>query len=720
MTNIEIRDFSTVSGVTDSDFVVISLSSGPSAKIAVGVLTANLQSETKPSIKDGLWWIGSVNTEVQAEGKSPVFRKGQLGIEWKYVSEADTAWKLLVGLEEIRFRYEDLTEEQRRLLKLNFSDLTEEDIAELQKPANDMIAVLEKTNADIQAAEDARVEEFATLKAESEAATDDAQDTADHPTYIGEDNYVYKWNKTAQTYDKTAIYVRGEAFSIKKVYKSVDIMYADTSTSFKEGDFCLINTGDVENPENAQLFVRTSLGSWEFLVDMSGAIGFTGKVPQLFIGTVSIGSGKDSAAVTLTPSGTDTDGNPKYDINYVIPCLAYGDLTEEQIAELQRPANDMIAVLQKTDADIQAAEDLRVIAENARVQTENTRVSNEDTRKSNEDTRIANEDARKEAEKERGKNEEERVSNENARISNEETRNTQETARQENETERKESETARKTSETARNSNEAARKSAEDTRKSNETERQSAEDVRKTNETERVTNEESRNTAESARQTNENVRQTNENLRQTNEGTRITQENARQQSEQQRVDDYATLRADIVAATKNANDAADEARNVPKIQDGTWWVWDVTLDQYVDTASPATSRSPKVIDGIWWTWDDSTGEYVSTGWAVNSDFELSKEKIEGVFTGDIVTHTHTHLIYYAQVYEEEPDFSTLSTWTGADGLAHDFVPGNDIYVKNDTEPTGYANYKLAVSAEGNVWVRIPQVAAGWRVVLVRE
>lgn len=613
MTNIEIRDFATVSGVTDSDYVVLSLSGGTSAKIAVGIFSSNMKASSTPSIKDGIWWIGTTNTEVQAEGKTPEFRKGNLGIEWKYTTESE--WHLLVGLEEIRFRYDELTDEQRAELKLNFEDLSEEEIAELQQPANDMIAVLEKTNTDVQAAENARVKEFATLKAESEAATDDAQDTADHPTYIGEDNYVYKWNKTAQTYDKTAIYVRGEAFSIKKVYASVAAMYADTSTAFKEGDFCLINTGDVENPENAQLFVRTSVGSWDFLVDMSGAIGFTGKVPQLFIGTVSIGSGKDSAEVTLSSAGTDSDGNPKYNINYVIPCLAYEDLTAEQIAELQRPANDMIAVLQKTDADIQAAEDLRVIAENARVQTENTRVSNEDTRKSNEDTRIAGE---------------------NTRMAN------------------------------------------EDTRKSNEEERKSSETERKTSET------------------------------------------ARKEAEQQRVDDYATLRADIVAATENANDAADEARNVPKIQDGTWWVWDVELDQYVDTTSPATSRSPKIIDGIWWTWDDVNGEYVSTGWAVNSDFELTKEKIEAVFTGDIETHTHTHLIYYAQVYDEAPDFSTLSTWTGADGLVHDFVPGNDIYVKNDTEPTGYANYKLAHSANGNVWVRIPQVAAGWRVVLVRE
>lgn len=41
-------------------------------------------------------------------------------------------------------------------------------------------------------------------------AAEDAQYTADHSSYVGEDNYVYKWNKTTKTYDKTDIYVKGD------------------------------------------------------------------------------------------------------------------------------------------------------------------------------------------------------------------------------------------------------------------------------------------------------------------------------------------------------------------------------------------------------------------------------------------------------------------------------------------------------------------------------
>lgn len=533
----------------------------------------------------------------------------------------------------------------------------------------------------------------------------DAEDTASHPTYIGTDNYVYVWNKETKAYDKTAIYVRGEGFRISKTYKSVAEMEAETEHGLKDGDFVLINTGDVENPDNAKIYVLTADGKFEFLVDMSGAIGFTGKTPQFSIGTITIGVNRADAGVTLSDDGFDEEGNPKYKLNIKIPSVQLSDLTDAEIALLQSPANDMIAQLEKTDNQVKANEESRQESEAARQQSEGIRQSNEETRKTNETARQESETVRQD--------------NETVRQSNEETRKTNETERKASETERKNSEASRKDNETVRQSNEDTRKSNETTRQTKESERQTNEENRQTNEKARVTNEEGRNTAESTRQSNENIRQTNEGIRQTNESTRMSQETTRQDAEQQRADDYATLRKDIVEATGNANNAADEARHIPKIQDGTWWVYDIASGEYIDTGSPATSRSPQIIDGIWWTWDDANEEYVSTGWAVNSDFELTKEKIEGVFVGDIYTHTHSHLRYKAHVYEETPDFANLATWTDEQG-EHPYLVGNGIFVKNTTEPTGYAFYMLSLSTEGSTWVRIPQVPAGYRIVLVKE
>ena len=467
--------------------------------------------------------------------------------------------------------------------------------------------------------ESARVEEFTRLAQESAAATASANDTADHPTYIGNDNYVYRWNKEMQTYDKTDIYVRGEAFSIKKVYSSIDEMLSDTVNVFKEGDFCLIDTGDVENPDNAKLYVRSEVGSWDFLVDMSGAIGFTGKTPQIFVGDVTVGSGRNSVAVTLSPDGVDTDGNPKYRYNFIIPCLAYEDLTAEQIAELQKPATDVLEQMIATRDELNENEDARKAAEQERVDAESVRISSEDTRKENENARISGENGR-------------------------------------------------------------------------------------------VANELIRTEAEDIRVESENTRNSNEQARIINERERANAEILREEAEFKRESAYT----DAVQLNKEL------LENQPRINEqGNWEIWSAVDKMYVNTKVTAEGKSPIIRDGIWWVWDDDVDDYVSTGES-SCGYILTKKEIEEVFTGDIETHTHSHLIYSAQVYDEDPDFDTLTTWTGANGMVHDFVPGNDIYVKNESEPTGYANYKLAVTTEGNMWVRIPQVAAGWRIVMVKE
>ena len=155
-------------------------------------------------------------------------------------------------------------------------------------------------------------------------AANNANDTAEHPTYIGQDHYVYKWNKTTSSYDKTDIYTKGDAFSIKKVYASVAELEADADNAgIAEGDFVLVNTGDVENPDNAKLYVKAKsdagVYSYEFLVDMSGAIGFTGKTPQFSMCTISTLEAGSSATATISEDGVDSDGNPRYRINFAIP-----------------------------------------------------------------------------------------------------------------------------------------------------------------------------------------------------------------------------------------------------------------------------------------------------------------------------------------------------------------------------------------------------------------
>jgi hypothetical protein len=739
--NLDLRDFTEVSGLNEGDNVLLLLdpmqsSGGTAARVAVSMFKTSVSNSIKPSIVDGYWWIGSTETDVHAEGLTPQFKKGDLGIYWKYTKEADSEYRLLVNWSDIKFKFEDLTDEQRQSLILRVSDMTDEEIKTLQQPANDMIAVLAATNAAVEleeakrvaaeteratnedaretneeerktnekarstaeearatseeardsaettrqtnettrqsnentrkdnedtrnsneetrianeqsritaetardtaenarataetardtaetarmtneqarqtqeqsrvVAETARVNEFATLKDESVAATDYANEVAKHPTYVGEDNYIYEWNHTTKTFDKTYKLVKAGGLTIDKTYKSVAELEADT-TDYNDGCFAMVNTGNVEDPEDARLYIRNG-GKWEFVVDMSGAIGLTGKTPQLFIGTVSLGKNIQDAGVSLSAAGTDEDGNPMYNINYTIPRLVYDDLTEEQIAELQKPANDMIAVLAATNDSVSAEEAKRVEAENTRKGNENTRQSNESTRQNQEETRQAqettretqesaresNETARIENESTREQNEATRKGNESERQGNEQTRQSQETTRQIQESTRQANEGTRQENEVTRQANEQTRKENEDVRKENENTRQSQEDTRQANEDTRQENEVTRQANEQARQTQESTRQEQELDRMVNEETRQNQETAREEVKAtmvQATEEANTATEDAIAATANANSEAERVKtladNPPKIgENGNWYAWDETAAGYADT-----------------------------------------------------------------------------------------------------------------------------------------
>ena len=102
----------------------------------------------------------------------------------------------------------------------------------------------------------------------------------------------------------------------------------------------------------------------------------------------------------------------------------------------------------------------------------------------------------------------------------------------------------------------------------------------------------------------------------------------------------ADLKQPATEAAQEAKNAAAEALNVPKIQDGYFWLYDVEQKKYVKSNSKATGRSPKAIEGIWWEYDDEVGDYVSTNISASSDYELTKPKIENVLTGDVASHNH--------------------------------------------------------------------------------
>lgn len=92
----------------------------------------------------------------------------------------------------------------------------------------------------------------------------------------------------------------GVGFRISKTYESIEAMNAGFETdNVPPYGFVVIDTGDVEDDDNAKLYIKNPDG-YEFLTDLSGAQGIKGDTG---VGIFSI-----------TPSGTDENGNNVYTI----------------------------------------------------------------------------------------------------------------------------------------------------------------------------------------------------------------------------------------------------------------------------------------------------------------------------------------------------------------------------------------------------------------------
>lgn len=427
-------------------------------------------------------------------------------------------------------------------------------VIEATKQAKEATAKVDQVISTAEAA----AKEASDMATKAEEASAEALDAANHPTKIGEDYYVYTWDKTTKAYTKTNIYTKGDAITISREFSSVAEMEAYPGDDIKTGDLVVINSNNTEDEDNAKLYMKGESG-WNFIVDLSGFRGFTGKTPQIAIGSVSTLSPGEEVSVSLSPEGTDSDGNPKYLLNLAIPKgdkLLFSDLTDSDIAVLQKPATDVIAScnvaaskanIAAADADTAknaantAAANANTAADEADKTNENvktveaSRVNAEAARAVMESTRVEAEAARVVEEKSRQAAEENRTSNETLRQNSEFTRQADETTRQENEIARKAAETARSEAEAVREEAEAVREEAESARNKAETERVDTEAARALAEETRVETENARVSAEIKRQTGEDKRKEAESSRVSAENDRVTAETVRTNTEASRV-----------------------------------------------------------------------------------------------------------------------------------------------------------------------------------------
>ena len=581
---------------------------------------------------NGNWWVDNRDTGVKATAETP------------YIGENDH-WFTYDPINKV---YVDTGIEARGLsaydiaVKLGFKGSEQDWIDSLSKASEDAaIAALEAANKANEAADKANqaVEEIEGIVDDAIAATDKAEEIASNPPKIVDgDWWIYDYD--TKQYVNTGIAAIGDAFTYKKEYPSVEAMEADWGTAdVKLGEYVLINTNDVEDPDDAKVYLKTQNG-WKFIVDLSGMQGIQGwsayevAVQHGFVGTEA-----------------------------------------EWVQSLKQPALDAAAKALEAKAQVEAteqavkeAEALRVTAEQGRVNAENTRVSNENTRISNEDSRKAEESKR--------------VTAENARIAAENSRKEAESSRVNAESDRVEAEGARAAAEQLRANSESERNTKEKERIANEAIRVASESERVTAETSRKEEEAKRVEAETARDTAEQERIANEATRQANEAIRETQEAAREKNTADAITAVNEAKTAAQQATTNATTAANNANtqaarakeyadNPPKVgEDGYWYLWDEVNDVYVNTGWPSSGillkgslNSPEDLNDIvdpqlsdsyivgtdLYFWNGTKwvnmGRFQGPQGEPGKDAELSKAAIEAVLVGEVTTHTHDTRYY---------------------------------------------------------------------------
>lgn len=633
---------------------------------------------------NGNWWVDNRDTGVKATAETPYIGENDHWFTYDPINKAyvDT------GIEARGLSAYDIA------VKLGFKGSEQDWIDSLSKASEDAaVAALEAANKANEAADKANqaVEEIEGIVDDAIAATDKAEEIASNPPKIV-DNDWWIYDYETKQYVNTGIAAIGDAFTYKKEYPSVEAMEADWGTAdVKLGEYVLINTNDVEDPDDAKVYLKTQEG-WKFIVDLSGMQGIQGwsayevAVKHGFVGT-----------------------------------------EEEWVQSLKQPALDAAAKALEAKAQVEAteqavkeAEALRVTAEQGRVNAENTRVSNENTRISNEDSRKAEESKR--------------VTAENARIAAETSRKEAESSRVNAESDRVTAEGARVAAEQLRANSESERNTKEKERIANEAIRVASESERVTAETSRKEEEAKRVEAETARDTAEQERVSNESTRQANEAVRETQEAAREKNTADAITAVNEAKTAAQQATTNATTAANNANtqaarakeyadNPPKVgEDGYWYLWDEVNDVYVNTGWPSSGillkgslNSPEDLNDIvdpqlsdsyivgtdlyFWNGTEwvNMGRFQGPQGEPGKDAELSKAAIEAVLVGEVTTHTHDTR-YYTK------DQTDANIKVVADDLANNYYNKSQV----DSKFTSVYIFKGSVDSvedlptEGNV------------------
>ena len=491
------------------------------------------------------------------------------------------------------------------------------------------------------------VEDAKNAADRANAAADISETLNENPPKIVND-YWWFYNIDTGRYENTGIKAIGDSFVIKRTYSSVQEMEDNfNSPDVLVGEFVVINTEDIEDPENSRLYMKAE-ESWKFITDLSGATGVTGlsayqiAVQHGFEGT------EEEWLESLSKDSKDAAKEAKAAASAAIQ--ATSDLREfegeaRQSEEL-RKSQETIREQQEAAREQKTNQ---IISETTNVKNETDQVR-QDTLAAKNET-IAATEAAEEA-------------NKKAILAQTAADNANNAVETTNQAIQEAKAATAKATEAANNANEKATLANEkaglaDSAATKATEAATKADTATGNANQAATNANSKasladDKATLAQSSAEAANQAAESANTATEGANTAAGTANQAA--------TSANQAAINATTQADRAKEFADNPPKIEGGTWWVWDENNDSYTNTGVSATG--PK----------GDTGSGLNIIGELNSESELPAEGKSGdayLINGQLYVYVGS-----GGNVSSNPKWSNVGTIKGDKGDAATIEVGN--------------------------------------------
>ena len=491
------------------------------------------------------------------------------------------------------------------------------------------------------------VEDAKNAADRANAAADISETLNENPPKIVND-YWWFYNIDTGRYENTGIKAIGDSFVIKRTYSSVQEMEDNfNSPDVLVGEFVVINTEDIEDPENSRLYMKAE-ESWKFITDLSGATGVTGlsayqiAVQHGFEGT------EEEWLESLSKDSKDAAKEAKAAASAAIQ--ATSDLREfegeaRQSEEL-RKSQETIREQQEAAREQKTNQ---IISETTNVKNETDQVR-QDTLAAKNET-IAATEAAEEA-------------NKKAILAQTAADNANNAVETTNQAIQEAKAATAKATEAANNANEKATLANEkaglaDSAATKATEAATKADTATGNANQAATNANNKASladekATLAQSSAEAANQAAESANTATEGANTAAGTANQAA--------TSANQAAINATTQADRAKEFADNPPKIEGGTWWVWDENNDSYTNTGVSATG--PK----------GDTGSGLNIIGELNSESELPAEGKSGdayLINGQLYVYVGS-----GGNVSSNPKWSNVGTIKGDKGDAATIEVGN--------------------------------------------